>query len=312
MSAMPGCGCIIAWSLFGSGLLLHSGCSSSKQPDPIYPEVTDSQAIIQSALTAPVIYYIVKPGNTLYSIAWLYESDYRQIAAINAITDPDTIYPGQRIVISSATAFAKPKQQSDSGATALPTVVGGQSRQPSQSSENANPGTATKTDNRDLTPALPLDGESPAVDGPATIQADQKLSPVNQKSDQQPRSAPGQGLRWTWPASGGKITGYGSGNKGINIAGKPGQPIKATADGKVVYSGSGLSGYGKLIILKHNEQFLSAYAHNQRVRVKEGQIVRGGQHIADMGQTGTNRVMLHFEIRKAGKPVNPERYLPPG
>ncbi len=114
---------------------------------------------------------------------------------------------------------------------------------------------------------------------------------------------------WQWPARGPIIDYYGGLNKGINIAGSLGQTIYAAAAGKVVYSNTGLRGYGKLIIIKHNNSFLTAYAHNNRVWVKEGTIVKSGQKIADMGDTGAKRVMLHFEIRRNGQPVNPLFYL---
>ncbi len=115
--------------------------------------------------------------------------------------------------------------------------------------------------------------------------------------------------QWNWPARGPVINPYSSLNKGINIAGRLGSPIYATAAGQVVYSGSGLRGYGKLIIIKHNMTYLSAYAHNKVILVKEGQSVKAGQRIAEMGNTGARQVMLHFEIRRNGQPVNPLSYL---
>ncbi len=114
-----------------------------------------------------------------------------------------------------------------------------------------------------------------------------------------------------WPASGPTIAGFDEAkNKGLGIAGKAGDPVLAAADGRVVYAGAGLRGYGNLIILKHNNTFLTAYAHNQTLLVKEDQNVKKGQKIAEMGSTDADRVKLHFEIRRAGKPVDPARYLP--
>ncbi|MBX3709788.1 MAG: peptidoglycan DD-metalloendopeptidase family protein [Gammaproteobacteria bacterium] len=110
---------------------------------------------------------------------------------------------------------------------------------------------------------------------------------------------------WRWPAQGRVVSAFSAMNKGINIANHLGEPIYAVAGGKVVYSGNGLRGYGNLIIIKHNSLYLSAYAHNSRVMVKEGDWVKQGQKIAEMGNTGSERVMLHFEIRRAGKPINP-------
>lgn len=116
---------------------------------------------------------------------------------------------------------------------------------------------------------------------------------------------------WTWPARGQLIRGFGKGHRGgIDIAGRRGQPVVAARDGRVVYTGSGLVGYGRLVIVKHGERLLTAYAHNDRVLVKEGQTVRAGQKIAEMGSTGAERVKLHFEVRRDGKPLNPLKYLP--
>jgi lipoprotein NlpD len=121
-------------------------------------------------------------------------------------------------------------------------------------------------------------------------------------------------IPWAWPTVPGAsvVAGFDEQrNKGVDIAGKPGDPVLASADGRVVYAGAGLRGYGNLIILKHNNTFLSAYAHNQVLLVKEDQTVRKGQKIAEMGSTDADRVKLHFEIRRQGKPVDPTRYLPP-
>ena len=120
-------------------------------------------------------------------------------------------------------------------------------------------------------------------------------------------------LRWQWPTQGQVVRTFSAtdnGKKGIDIAGKAGQPVRAAADGEVVYSGEGLLRYGKLIIIKHDQTFFSAYAHNRVLRVTEGQRVNGGQIIAEMGSTGTTRPMLHFEVRRDGRPVDPLAYLP--
>lgn len=124
-------------------------------------------------------------------------------------------------------------------------------------------------------------------------------------------AAPVSARGWTWPAKGGLLRGYGKGERGgIDIGGRRGQPVVAAKGGRVVYAGSGLTGYGRLVIVKHGERLLTAYAHNERLLVKEGQTVRGGQKIAEMGSTGADRVMLHFEVRRDGKPLNPMKYLP--
>lgn len=120
-------------------------------------------------------------------------------------------------------------------------------------------------------------------------------------------------MSWQWPARGPVIQTFSTGgriNKGVDLAGRRGEPVYAAADGKVVYSGTGLVGYGNLIIIKHNSTYLSAYGHNSRLLLKEGQFAKAGQKIAEIGSTGTNRDKLHFEIRRNGKPVNPLQYLP--
>ncbi|MFY9514199.1 MAG: peptidoglycan DD-metalloendopeptidase family protein, partial [Rubrivivax sp.] len=127
-----------------------------------------------------------------------------------------------------------------------------------------------------------------------------------------PAREPDEDLNWAWPAAGPVVANFDDAkSKGLAISGKPGDPVLATADGRVVYAGSGLRGYGNLIIVKHNATFLSAYAHNQALLVKEDQVVRRGQKIAEMGNSDADRVQLHFEIRRQGKPVDPAKLLPP-
>lgn len=129
-----------------------------------------------------------------------------------------------------------------------------------------------------------------------------------------PANAAAAPLQWRWPARGKVIRRFKAGDprrQGIDIAARAGTPVRAAAAGKVVYSGNGLRGYGNLVIIKHNDIWFSAYAHNRRIRVRENDQVKAGQTIADMGSTGTDRVKLHFEIRRNGKPVDPLRYLPP-
>ena len=157
--------------------------------------------------------------------------------------------------------------------------------------------------------------------------ATRPATPVQSNASQQPQAgkpatptapkpvaAPASSnIAWRWPADGGVVGSYASGDptrQGVDIAGKSGQPVRAAADGVVVYSGSGLVGYGELVIVKHDDQWLSAYGHNRARLVNEGQVVKAGQQIAEMGRSGASRDMLHFEIRYNGKPVDPQLYLP--
>jgi lipoprotein NlpD len=228
--------------------------------------------------------YTVNPGDTLYSIAWAYGVDYRELAARNDIDEAFTIYPGQRLDVS-----VDPRPGGNRGPAG---GLGAPTR-----SLSAEPGEKSKE-------------SSPASPTPPTQTSAQK---ENASSAARGRAATRDASikKWIWPAEGQIVTSFASsGRKGIDISGKLGEPVMAAAEGRVVYSGGGLRGYGELIIVKHNKRYLSAYAHNNRILVKEGDEVRIGQRIAEMGSTGTESVKLHFEIRRDGKPVDPVRYLP--
>lgn len=214
--------------------------------------------------------YTVHRGDTLYSIAWRYDIDVKDLARWNGVSPPYTIYPGQRLRMSPPAASA-----------------------------------GTQVATRDPVAST---HKSP-VHSPQTSSSNSPRTTLPVPDDSRPASA----LRWQWPADGPVIKTFSAdstGKKGISIGGTPGQPVRASADGTVVYSGSGLIGYGQLIIVNHNKNYLSAYAHNQRILVREGDRVTAGQQIAELGSTGTDRPMLHFEIRLNGKPVDPLKYLP--
>lgn len=250
---------------------LLSGCS--------YPEFTpvegDARPKVPKTVKKPA-YYIVRRGDTLYSIAWRYGFDYRQVAKWNAIRQPYTIYPGQKLRLT------KPPKTASRRATTARKSASAPSKSASKSAPKAS-GTKKSASS----------------------------APLKKSRKAAAKGGDGPVKRWYWPARGKVVTSFPrSGGKGIDIAGRFGQPIQAAADGEVVYSGSGLIGYGQLIIVKHNKRYLSAYAHNNKILVKEGDTVRGGQRIAEMGRSGSNRAMLHFEIRRDGKPTNPMRYLP--
>lgn len=205
--------------------------------------------------------YTVGSGDTLYGIASRYGLDFRQVGALNGISPPYLIYPGQRLRLAASH------------------------------------------------PAGPPSAE---VATPAESRSSSRLSPPETET---PTSADARGgdpsLAWSWPAHGRVVRRFAQGgSKGIDIRSKPGAPVRAAAAGRVVYSGSGLAGYGKLIIVKHNNTYLSAYGHNDRVLVKEGDPVAGGQRIAYLGRSGADGVRCHFEIRRNGKPVDPLGYLP--
>ncbi|MDH0142011.1 peptidoglycan DD-metalloendopeptidase family protein [Pseudomonas alcaligenes] len=265
-----------------------SGCSSSPSTPPQVVDRTHGGGTAAPARPqATAGAYRVQRGDTLYSIAFRFGWDWKALAARNSIPAPYTIRPGQLIRFDVPSAGGAPVvvQQSKPPATKPPT-----SRPPVQSQPPAK------------APTPPTAQPQPPVvvaGGSATAG---KVQPVQ-------RSAQG----WAWPANGmliGKFSSNGSLNKGIDIAGELGQPVLAAADGAVVYAGSGLRGYGELVIIKHSDAYVSAYGHNRRLLVREGQQVKVGQHIAEMGSTGADRVKLHFEIRRQGKPVDPLQYLP--
>jgi lipoprotein NlpD len=243
-------------------------------------------------------YYTVKAGDTLYSIARHYGRDYRDIAAANGIGPPYELRIGQQLVVSEVSS-ARPEEAghlADAGPGAeifaLPPqpVVDA----PAQESVPAQPAEAAVSKSQSRP-------EPQKKTASASTPSKKQLAPL-------PKHAPARG-KWKWPANGAAVKTSSNGD-GLNISGKLGAPVFASAPGRVVYQGSGLRGYGKLIIIKHSDEYLSAYAHNDKLLVQEGQQVRQGQQIAEMGKTGTDRVMLHFQIRRNGTPVNPLKLLP--
>jgi lipoprotein NlpD len=234
--------------------------------------VEDRHSRSQSSSSA----YQVQRGDTLYSIAFRYGFDYRKVAAANRIPAPYTIYPGQKIYLKEAAVVPASKTPAS---RPVPAKV------------------AAK-------PAAPVPASKPA-----TVT---KPSSATVKKKQSSGVYAGKAVSaWRWPSSGRVIRGYSSSvHKGIDISGKRGDPVKAVAAGKVVYAGTGIVGFGELLIVKHNEVYLSAYGHNDRLLVAEGDTVAAGQKIAEKGSSGTDTVKLHFEIRKEGKPIDPQRLLP--
>ena len=265
---------------------LLAGCAS-KPSGPVQvvdrtQSGTQAQRQYQQQVTSGQ--YRVQRGDTLYSIAFRFGWDWKALAARNNIPAPYVIRPGQAI------HFGAP-------ATSTPVVV-----QPARPAAQATPSVASRPPVQSTPASKPTVASKPPVVSSPAPSAPGKVESVT-------RSAQG----WAWPANGaliGKFSSNGSLNKGIDIAGDLGQPVLAASDGAVVYAGSGLRGYGELVIIKHSDTYVSAYGHNRRLLVREGQQVKVGQHIAEMGSTGTDRVKLHFEIRRQGKPVDPLQYLP--
>lgn len=295
-------------------------------------------------------FYTVKRGDTLYSIGLEHGYDYKEIAQANNIRPPYTIYVGQQLKLKpasgaveavAATVTAEPAGDVvitplDLGGgpvVAAPADITGTQTQPvlpstppvisgpialrepySELALNAPivepkpspvvaPTAVPPATSVTQTPPTPAVTPSPAAT-PAPGTKPDIIAPTT--------TATVSGITWSWPTSGKVLAGFNQGGnaKGIDIGGATGQPIIAAAPGKVIYSGSDLRGYGKLVIVKHNADYLSVYAHNSNILVKEGESVARGQKIAEMGNTDTDRTKLHFEIRRQGKSVDPATYLP--
>lgn len=296
--------------------------------------------VVNKGLTQPLPappYHQVVAGDTLYSIALRYDRDYNELAEINHLPADYRILAGQKLLLDPPKAGSvvvasppKPVQPpvavaSKSPQAAKPVVV--KPAAPALKPEKplparpevskpvvAKPG-VSKTDVAKTEIHQP-DATKPSPDAgtpvPVEPAAKPSVGPIAA-----PTGAPVKNdalSTWTWPAKGAVIARFsenGVGNKGLDIAGRRGDAVQAAGDGTVVYVGSSLVGYGKLIIIRHNNNYLSAYAHNDRFLVKEGERVKLGQTIAEMGSSGADREKLHFEIRRQGKPVDPLQFLPP-
>ena len=289
MLELRGQGWMWAGMLLAAALL--TGCASgSRAPAPVEDRSPGARAAQPAVAADPTKtlpgaenagkpgYYTVRPGDTLIRISLDTGQNWRDIARWSNIDNPNVIEVGQVLRVIPP-------------AGSVPEVA---ATRPATPASGAPAPTASAS--------APRGTVSTAV---------ASLPPVNNT----PAASAGEDdVAWGWPTSGAAtvLAGFDEQrNKGLDIAGKPGDPVLASADGRVVYAGAGLRGYGNLIILKHNNTFLSAYAHNQTLLVKEDQTVRKGQKIAEMGSSDADRVKLHFEIRRQGKPVDPAKYLPP-
>jgi lipoprotein NlpD len=229
-------------------------------------------------------YYVVKPGDTMIRIGLDSGQNWRDLVKWNNLENPNVIEVGQVLrVVPPGVDPAAPASR---------------------------PVTTARVESKPLTAPAP---GAPASTGGVPTTTAAAPSGATVVSTSPPAAHEGDDdIRWGWPAGGTVIAGFDEGkNKGLAIAGKAGDPVLAAADGRVVYAGSGLRGYGNLVILKHNATYLTAYAHNQTLLVKEDQNVKRGQKIAEMGSTDADSVQLHFEIRKQGRPIDPVKLLPP-
>jgi len=262
--------------------------------------------------------YIVKKGDTLYSIGLNLGLDYREIAATNNIYEPYTINIGQTLTLNSLKKEAANETnaetyENEDGVIISP-IDTGTGVTTSESQTAATESTVTPVLSSPKATREPYSQEAlnrkPAAKPETVVATLPKTTPATEKpTTETPKNT--KKSPWSWPTKGQVIGRFnGSKNKGIDIAGKKGQAITASGKGKVIYAGSDLRGYGKLVIIKHSTTYLSVYAHNSKILVKEGQVVQPGQKVAAMGDTDTDRVKLHFEIRERGKSVDPEKFLP--
>ena len=324
-------------------LALLPGCTTPIRPAPVVERsgarrvptvpVTAATPLPREADSRPATYF-VKRGETLYQIALDNGLDYRELAAWNRLADPNRIYVGQELTLRAPTTVG-------AASAAAGTTVAFPPAEPSAPVlvQQTSP-LPTPTPTPALSSARVLSGPKaervpyseqalarlsapPAIAAVAKPEPEPLKPPVAVASSTPPVIAvvppapsPAAGdddaVVWAWPAAGRLVAGDSDGGtpKGIAIAGKTGQPVSAAAPGRVVYSGAGLRGYGKLIIIKHNKEYLSVYAHNSELLVKEGDNVTRGQRIAEMGGTDSDIVKLHFEIRRYGKPTDPLKLLP--
>ena len=229
--------------------------------------------------------YVVRSGDTLFSIAWRFNQNPETLQRRNSL-DSDLIRPGQRLKLKGPI----PEPEPEPVAVKPPPVI-----------------EATRQ-----TPP-PKDPPQPRVEKPQVVQQDPPKAQPTAPQAPAPKAAVPAFAGWQWPVDGPVIAGFSTNtrfSRSLQLGGEAGTPVKAAASGRVVYSGDGLVGFGNLIIISHDNQFLSAYGHNQALLVKVGDVVKGGETIARMGSTGTDRVKLHFEVRKEGTPVNPADLLP--
>jgi len=317
-----------------------AGCKS-QPPAPAVDRSTSSVARPAAPTVGGPGYYTVRKGDTLYRIALEHGQDYRDVVTWNNITNANAIKEGQVLrvappgatpvtageavvaepVVTTSVVESRPLDAPSKVVTVTPAPVAagmpppvsgdGVKREPRGGKEPYSDEAYARLNRAGETVPKP---PAVAVDAKPEPKPEVKPEPKPEAKPEpkpEPAAAGPDDVAWQWPSSGKVISSFSdSGNKGIDLGGKAGDPVVAAADGKVVYVGTGIRGFGQLLIVKHNATYLSAYAHNRKILVAEGQQVSRGQKVAEMGNTDSENVKLHFEIRKQGKPTDPVAFLP--
>lgn len=294
-------------------LFAMAGCAQHN-PAPVTNLARDYSDVQRGSYRGS--FYQVRKGDTLYFIAYITGKNINDIVSYNNLKKPYTIFPGQKLKLwhpnYQRPTYGKAEKISLDPSVSVGSIPKVAKVTPSIPSPPQKSQQSATQKNNVTPPRSTSKNQKPVVEAKKTkeyVDHKKSVKPVSQPPKEENKKI----SKWLWPTKGrvvNKFTVGEQGNKGIDIAGQRGQAIMSTASGTVVYSGNALRGYGNLVIIKHNDDYLSAYAHNDRLLVKEGQTVKAGQKIATMGSSGSRSVMLHFEIRYQGKSVNPNRYLP--
>ncbi|QJR15404.1 peptidoglycan DD-metalloendopeptidase family protein [Usitatibacter palustris] len=308
-------------------ILALAGCAS-RQPAPVTERAPPPAPVVEAPppapekpLPKPIPTHTVKRGETLVGIALQYGLDYRELAAWNNITNVNVISVGRVLVLGAAgdpgtmagpigtvtTPLALPGTPIEARPLANTPQLKVEPRgQKVPYSDKALAQFSTPELTTPGAPAVPAPSPAPVAPAPPPA----SITPEPEKPAPPPAATAAEEIEWVWPVKGKVLAPFTDSTKGMDIAGKKGTPVVAASAGRVVYAGAGLRGYGKLVIIKHNNTWLSAYAHNDAIVVKEQQDVKKGQKIAEMGSSDADQVKLHFEVRKQGKPVDPQKVLP--
>ena len=308
----------IRFALLGSltAVLAACGTTTTRAPAPVVDRaapVKATEAVKPVALAKGS--YLVKKGDTLYRIALEHGQNYRDIVAWNNLTNINDIKVDQvlRVLPPEATTGGAQTGSVAPSSVEVRALASSAGAAASANASNTDNKAMPRGDKRAYSDGALAEMQKPDAVAPATVVAT-AVKPADTKAGEkttQPASSDEDGVAWMWPASGKVVATFDDGkSKGIDIAGKLGQQVVAAGSGKVMYAGSGIRGYGNLVIVKHTSSLLSAYAHNKSIVVKEGESVSKGQKIAEMGNSDADAVKLHFEIRQQGKPVDPSKFLP--